>query len=186
MKKIFALLLATVCIAFASCSDDEWGNGDPAMEHIYYFGFENWGQTSGEFNNNKVVYKVKQGESLQVPVQFHSERIRKYDVTVYYYVSSEGADLKRGTDYEIVDESGTVLSPDADGSFKMVFPKAEKGVRNIYVKTLPAGKKGSFNLLTFDPKAGEIAHPDNITNSETKDYEVRAFTRNYKVKVTVE
>lgn len=186
MKKIFALLLMAVCFTFMSCNNDEWDNGDPAMEHIYYFGFENWGQTSSEFNNNKVVYKVKQGESLEVPVQFHSERIRSYDVTVYYYVSTATANLKRGVDYEIVDESGAVLSPDADGAFKMVFPNATKGVKNIYVKTLATGKKGSFDLLTFDPEADTIAHPDNITNSQTNEYEVRSFTRNYKVKVTVE
>lgn len=185
MKKIFAFLLLAICFSFTACDSDEWGNGDPAMEHIYYFGFENWGQTTGDFNNNKVEYKVKQGETVKVPVQFHSERTRSYDVTVYYYISSADT-LNIGRDYEIVDSSGTTLTPDADGGFKMEFPKAEKGVKGIYVKTLSSGKKGAFSLYTFNPTSGEISHPDNNTNSQTKDYEVRAFTRNYKVKVLVE
>lgn len=184
MKNIFAILLIAIGCSFVSCSDDAWGDGDPAMEHIYYFGFENWGQTNGEFNNNKVVYNVDQGNTLEIPVQFHSERVRKYDITVYYYVSGDASDLKRGMDYQITDDKGTVLEPDANGAFSMSFPQAKKGVKNIYIKTLN-GNKGSFNVLTFDPAAGEISHPDNITNSQTKDYEVRAFSRNYKVKVNV-
>ena len=185
MKKIFILLFAAIGCTFMSCDNDEWGNGDPAMEHIYYFGFENWGEAaSGTFNKNGVVYDVTQGSTLEIPVQFHSERVRSYDVVVYYYVSNGASDLKRGVNYQIVDDKGTAIEPDANGAFSMSFPRAEKGVKNIYVKALTAGA-GSFNVLTFDPVAGEIAHPDNITNSQTKDYEVRAFTKNYKVKVNV-
>jgi len=184
MKYIYRLLVAVMCCTFVSCDNDEWGNGDPAMEHIYYFGFENWGDTDKNFNNNKIEYSVDQGKTVEIPVQFHSERVRSYDVVVYYYVSTGASDLKRGVNYQIVDDKGAVLEPDANGAFSMSFPRAEKGVKNIYVKALTAGA-GSFNVLTFDPAAGAIEHPDNITNSQTKDYEVRAFTRNYKVKVNV-
>lgn len=184
MKKIYILLLAVVCCTFTSCGDDEWDNGDPAMEHIYYFGFENWGQNNNEFNNNKVQYTVEKGTTVEIPVQFQSERVRSYDVTVYYYALKNDT-IQRGVHYQITDEKGTVLEPDANGAFSMTFPQAKKGVKNIYLKSLNDGKPGAFDLMTFDPNAGEIAHPDNITNSQTKDYEVRAFTRNYKVKVNV-
>jgi len=183
MNYLFRILMVVACCAFVSCSDDEWSDGDPAMEHVYYFGFENWGDRNN-FNNNKVEYNVNRNETVGIPVQFHSERVRSYDVTVYYYVSSGAADLVRGTDYQIVDESGAVLNPDSNGAFSMTFPKAVKGVKNIYVKALNANA-GSFNVLTFDPNAGEIEHPDNITNSKTSNYEVRAFTKNYFVKVNV-
>jgi hypothetical protein len=176
--------MVIICCAFVSCDNDEWSNGDPAMEHVYYFGFENWGNSSSSFNNNRVEYTVEQGKTVEIPVQFHSERVRSYDVVVYYYVSTEASDLKRGVDYQIVDDKGAVIELDANGAFSISFPQAKKGVKNIYVKALTAGT-GSFNVLTFDPAAGEISHPDNIINSQTNDYEVRAFTRNYKVKVNV-
>lgn len=184
MKYIVGLLMAVVCFTFVSCDDDEWGNGDPAMEHVYYFGFENWGDDKNNFNNNKIQYNVNQGSTVEIPVQFYSERVRSYDVTVYYYVSTGASDMKRGTDYQITDANGTPLEPDANGAFSMTFAKAKKEVRNIYVKALNAGK-GSFDVLTFDPAAGAISHPDNIVNSVTNDYEVRAFTKNYKVKVNI-
>lgn len=187
MKTIFYFLTVSLACGFlfTSCSDDEWGSGDPAMEHVYYFGFQNWGSTSGTYNNNKVVYSLTKGNSLQIPVEFHSERTRSYDVVVYYYVSAQDTELKRGIDYQITDENGTEIHPDSNGAFAMTFPKAVKEVRGIYVKSLSTGSKGSFYVLTFAPNAGGISHPDNIVNSKTNEYEVRAFTRNYKVKVDV-
>jgi hypothetical protein len=183
MKYIFNVLMLAICCAFASCDSDEWGDGDPALEHVYYFGFENWGDKSS-FIKNAVEYPVEQGKTVEIPVQFHSERVRSYDVVVYYYVSAGASDLKRGVNYQIVDDNGTVIEPDANGAFPMSFPQAKKDVKNIHVKALTAGT-GSFNVLTFDLTAGAISHPDNIVNSQTKDYEVRAFTQNYKVKVNV-
>lgn len=176
MKKILFLLMATICLTLAGCGDDDWGNGDPAMEHIYYFGFEDWGKLK-----NDVVFNVNQGTILDIPVQFHSERVRSYDVTVYYYVSG---DLVRGKDYEIVDENGTVLSPNANGAFTMEWPQAKKGVKNIRVKALN-GSTGSFKVLTFDPNDSEEISYTHTTNSITDDYEVRAFTQNYLVTVNI-
>lgn len=183
MKYIVVLLAAITCFTFVSCDNDEWGNGDPVMEHVYYFGFEYWGDKNN-YNKNQVEYNVEQGNLVGIPVQFHSERVRSYDVTVYYYVSGADSDLVRGTDYQITDEKGTVIDPDTNGAFAISFPQAKKGVKNIYVKALN-GSKGSFKVLTFDPAAGEIAHPDNIANSQTAEYEVRAFTTNYFVTVNV-
>lgn len=175
MKKILLILLAIIATcSFTSCSDDEWSDGDPAMEHIYYIGFQDWGKLK-----NDVVFNVKQGETLAIPIQFHSERVRSYNVVTYYYVS--GA-LIRGTDYQIVDEAGKVLEPDTNGAFTADWPQAIKGVKNIYVKALNASV-GSFNVLTFDPK-DEITYT-NITNSITNDYEVRSFTQNYKVTINI-
>lgn len=177
MKKI--LFLITIIISaftFTNCDDNEWGNGDPSMEHIYYIGFKEWGKF-----NNKFEYTVKQGEILEVPIQFHSERIRSYDIVTYYYVGDE---MQRGVDYEILDEEGKTIEPDQDGAYAVTWPKAKKGIHNIRVKALNA-QKGTFTLHTFNPKAGKIKHPDNITNSITEDYEVRSFTQNYKVIVKI-
>lgn len=184
MNKIFIAFMAMIACVLTSCGDDDWGGGNAEMEHVYYFGFENWGETANDFNKNAVVYNVAKGATVSIPVQFHSERVRPYDVTVYYYVSSAEADLKRGTDYEVTNEAGQALTPDANGAFALTFAKAVKGVQSIYIKA--GNTAGTFKVLTFDPNAGAIKHPDNITNSRTNDYEVRAFTQNYFVTVKVQ
>ncbi|PXV63037.1 hypothetical protein CLV62_11678 [Dysgonomonas alginatilytica] len=175
MKKILLILLTiAACHTFTSCGDDDWGGGEPAMEHVYYIGFEDWGGWT-----NDVVFNVKQGEMLTIPIQFHSERVRSYNVVTYYYVSGT---LIRGTDYQITDEAGNILQPDANGAFTTDWPQAIKGVKNIYVKALNASV-GSFTVHTFDPN-DKISYT-NTTNSITKDYEVRSFTQNYKVTVNI-
>lgn len=207
MKKILFIVMAIAAsCTFTSCSDDEWGNGDPAMEHIYYVGFEDWGKLK-----NDVVFNLKEGESVAIPIQFHSERVRSYDVVTYYYVSSSG--LTYGTDYQVTDEAGHLLQPDDKGAFLLSWPKAVKGIQKVYVKGLKSkyvydeskvNKEGltakqieeaikkekdrilSLNLLTVQTfKPSEVISYTNITNSQTNDYEVRAFTQNYKVTVNV-
>ncbi|MFT3740123.1 MAG: hypothetical protein QM786_15330 [Breznakibacter sp.] len=179
MKKILIAFLTVSAIVFSGCGKDEWSDGDPAYEHIYYFGFENW----GTFKND-VKFDVVRENTIGIPVQFHSERVRDYDVVAYYYVAGTAV---RGTDYQIVDESGNVLSPDANGAFSMVWPNAVKGVKDIYVKALN-GATGTFLVQTFDPNAAvPISNTDvsSTTNNKTEEYEVRAFSQNYKVTVTI-
>lgn len=209
MKKFIFLTIAVICsLNFISCSDDKWTDGDPSMEHIYYFGFEDWGGF-----NNKVEFDVKKDETIDIPVQFFSERVRSYDAVTYYYINSNGLTL--GEDYLIVDGNGKAIEADENGAYIMHWPQAKKGVQNVSVKSLISGPKfvydesvidkegltqkeietaikaeqdrikklNTFNVFTFDPKAGKISHPDNITNSKTDDYEVRSFSQNYKVTV---
>ncbi len=184
MKKMkFLISLFAVSLLMVSCEEEAWENGDPAMEHVYYFGFEDWGR-----NNNQVVFTVKEGETLAVPVQFHSERVRSYDVVVYYYAAYSEGGAVRGVDYEIVSEGGTVLNPNANGAFEMQWPKAEKGVKNIYVKVLN-GSAPDLVLWTFDPLAEvPISNQDvsSTVNSKTNDYEVRAFSQNHRVTIDFE
>ena len=62
-------------------------------------------------------------------------------------------------------------------------------IQHIYLKALN-GAKGDVTVLTFDPKdvdeAGKIKISNTYTpNNNTSQYEVHAFTQNYKVKVTI-
>lgn len=179
MKNIFLMLIAFMALFFNSCQEEPWSEGDPAMEHVYYFGFEDWGKLK-----NDVKFSIAKGETLAVPVQFHSERVRNYDVTTFYYVAGTSV---RGVDYQIVDANGAALEPDANGAFSLMWPKAVKGVQNIYVKALN-GSTGSFTLQTFNPNA-EVpisnTDPTSATNNKTSDYEVRAFSQNYKVSISI-
>ncbi len=177
MKNYLYIIFITLSVSlFTSCSDDDWGNGDPALEHVYFFGFAEW---SPKFDN-KVAYSVVQGETAAIPVQFHSERVRSYDVNVSYYVTG----LNEGVDYIVVDENGKQITKDENGGYNMQWPNAIKGVKNIYIKTL-IGSKGALKIQTFNPNSVEPISYTNITIAKTDDYEVRAFTQNYLVTLNI-
>ncbi|MBD5068447.1 MAG: hypothetical protein HDT51_03760 [Alistipes sp.] len=208
MKLLKYILPALACAFAATACNDDWGNDNSAMEHVYYYGPEVWGYDDIKIGNNNVVhYEVAQGETVAVPMQFWCEFVRKYDVATYYYVAPkpagekyypnatataavayDGPELVCGTDYEVVDAQGNKLEPNADGAYEMLWPNAKKGVQNIYIKALN-GQKGSFNLQTFDPASDvELTNQDVETTIQhkTSDYEVRIFTQNYRVTVTIE
>lgn len=180
MKKFIYMILCLACLGLTiSCSDDEWSNGDPEMDNVYYIGFEDW----GNFKND-VSYNVTHGETIGIPMQFYCEFVRDYNVETYYYVKTE---LQRGTDYEIVDASGNTVQPDANGAFHLLWPNAIKGVQNVFVKALN-GNTGTLVLQTFNPNSDvTLTNQDvstTIQHTETQ-YEVRIFTQNYKVSVNI-
>lgn len=181
MKKLLYLMFCLTGLTFAtSCEEDEWANGDPALDHVYYIGFEEW---SAKFDN-KVTYDVTQGSTVSIPMQFYCEFVRDYDVETYYYVAG---DLVRGTDYDIVDANGSALQPDANGAFKLVWPHAKKGVQNVYVKALN-GAKGKLKVQTFNPNSTVTLTNQDVSTTiqhTESQYEVRVFTQNYFVTVNV-
>ncbi len=188
-NRIAFLFMICIGCALTGCSNDheEWEDGDPASAHIYYYGFEKWGTIPG---GNDVIYSVAQGETLTVPTQFHSRYVRSYSPTVYYYTTpvpgDEGVQLVCGTDYAVVDKDGNTLTPNASGAYEMTWPNAAGGVQNIYIKALN-GSKGSFRVLTFDPnETMDVTDVATTTIVKTDEYEVRAFSENYYVTVTVE
>lgn len=193
-NKIICICILTASCVLAGCSNDhdEWENGDPALAHVYYYCFEKWGNIPG---GNDVNYSVKQGETIAVPTQFYSSFTRKYSPVVYYYTApilpkkgqtlTEEETLQCGIDYVVVDENGQELTPDASGAYEMVWPNANKGVQNIYIKTLN-GKKGSFRVLTFAPdKKMDVTDVTTTTITKTDEYEVRAISENYYVTVVI-
>lgn len=177
MKKINLMLtLIAALLTLVACSDDEWSNDNSEMENIYYFGFHDWGKL-----NNKVTFSVARGDTVAIPVEFFSEQNKSYTVEVSYYTSSS---LSLGSDYQIVDENGAELQPSADGSWKLSWPNARKGIQYIRVKALSGGKTGSVTVLTCNPANPEIS-VDSTTIAKTGDYEVRGFSQNHKVTVNI-
>lgn len=186
LNKLTLISVFAISCLLAACSNDhdEWENGDPAMAHIYYYCFEQWGGIPG---GNDISYSVKQGETIAIPTQFYSSFTRKYSPEVYYYTSPnpKAEELVCGTDYVVVDKDGNTLTPDASGAYTMTWPNAKKGVQNIYIKTLN-GKKGSFRVLTFDPtKKMDVTDVSTTSIIKTDEYEVRAFSENYFVTVSI-
>lgn len=173
--KLMFVLIAAV-LTFAACSDDEWSNDNAEMENIYYFGFHEWGKL-----NNRVTYSLAPGDTIAIPVEFFSEQNKGYNVEVSYFTSST---LTLGTDYQIVDENGNEIQPAADGSWKLTWPNAHKGIQYVRLKAISGGKTGSVTVLTCNPANPEIS-VDSTTIAKTADYEVRGFSQNHKVTVNI-
>ena len=195
LNKLTLICILTIGCLFTGCSNDhdEWKDGDPALAHVYYYCFEKWGGIPG---GNDVSYFMKQGETIGIPTQFYSNYTRKYSPVVYYYtaprlpkkdeVLTEDDILVCGTDYVVVDKDGNELTPDASGSYEMTWPNAQKGVQNIYIKSLN-GKKGSFRVLTFSPdKKMDVTDVSTTSIVKTDEYEVRAISENYFVTVVIQ
>lgn len=178
MKKLIILFITVIAVSslFVSCEKEEWSKGDPALANVYYVGFQNW----ADFKNS-VKFNVNRGDTVSIPVQFYSEQVCSYDVVTYYYVTGAAV---LGTDYNVVDKNGAVLSPDVNGAFSLTWPQAIKGVKRIYVKALNGSAK-SFFVQTFNPADPEVISVTHTPNNATDLYKVLAFTQNYKVTVTI-
>ncbi|WP_299232012.1 hypothetical protein [uncultured Bacteroides sp.] len=168
---------------FTSCND-EWGNDNPEMEHIYYYGLGNESFPGG----NELKYTVQQGSIIAIPTYFFSVFNRPYSPEVYYYTSTvpnSDPQLVCGEDYVVVDSNGNTLTPGSDGAYKMIWPNAVGGSQNVYIKALN-GQKGFLRVLTFDPNKTIVATDvSSTTIIKTEEYEVRAFTENYYVTVEI-
>lgn len=188
MKKIITLLMCTViCGLFASC-EEEWSNNNPAMEHIYYYGLGNIAYPGG----NELQYNINQGETVAVPTYFFSAFTRSYSPVVTYYASAvpQNKDntvpqLVNGSDYQVIDKDGQILSPDNNGGYSMTWPNAKQGSQNVYIKALN-GSKGSIRVLTYDPnKKIDPTDVSSTTIAKTNEYEVRAFSENYYITINI-
>ncbi len=190
MKKLMILLMfiTTSGLLFTSCGKDDWGNNNPAMEHIYYYGLGNVKYPGG----NELQYNIKQGETATVPTYFFSAYTRSYSPVVTYYTSPvpQNKDntipqLINGTDYLVVDKDGKALTPDSNGGYSMTWPNAKQGSQDVYIKALN-GTKGSIRVLTYDPdKKIDATDVSTTTIAKTNEYEVRAFSENYYVTVNI-
>jgi hypothetical protein len=195
MKKSIFIFLAALSCSFFSCNNDAtWPAGEEQYEHAYYIGFQDWGKL-----DNKLTFTVAKGATIAIPVQFFSERVRNYDVTTKYYVATNallgtanapaltGTNAAvLGTDYQIVDSLSNVLTPDATGAYTITWPKALKGVKNIYVKNITTKTtSGSFYVTFFDPADLTGITYTHRMNDSTANYTVSAFTQSFCRKVTV-
>jgi len=204
MKKILFICITGLLFFMSSCEkDNTWGDGLPEMEHVYYIGFY-----KTNVNTDYLTYEVaangdtqwKYGSSatngtftatdakweIAVPFQFHSERVRSYDSVIYFWVTNNSeSNLAAGTDYSVIDENGSVITPDAQGAYSLTWAQTKKGVQNIKFKRLTSAT-GSLKVNVLDPAKGAPNANDLTTtvNNHTNDYEVRGFTFDFN-KVTI-
>ncbi|GAB6007959.1 hypothetical protein [Dysgonomonas reticulitermitis] len=203
MKKILFICVTALLFGMTGCEKDNiWGDGLPEMEHVYYISFYKTNVNTDALNyeiaaNGAARWRINTGTwvntnevniSSPIPLQFYSERIRSYDAVAYFWVTNNsGSTLVAGTDYSVITESGTVITPDAQGAYAVTWPQAKKGVQNIKIKRLTSAK-GVLKVNTFNPAVGTPNANDIETtvNNRTNDYEVRLLTfDNNKVTVTL-
>jgi len=197
MKNLIYIFIIAISTVFAGCSNDQtWPAGAAQYENTYYIGFQDWGKL-----DNAITFTVKKDSTLSIPVQFYSEQVKQYDVTVKYYASDStyltakkvgiapASIAQVGTDFNFVDDKGNVLTPDAKGAYLMVWPQAVKGVKNIYIKAIKsAARTGtySFYLQFIDRKTNGDITITNRLNNAVDPYTVNAFTQNFVRKITIQ
>lgn len=177
-----AIAIATLLLA--SCEDkiNTWGDGDPALEHVYYVGFY-----KSTIYNAKLSYNPAQEDTADVPVQLHSERVRSYNVTTYVWVTdtAKPAVLSPGVDYIVLGDNGAAISPSSSGAYSLTWPQAIKGTQTLKIVRKSAAT-GQLTVNTLDPAKGTPTGTDIATtvNNTTADYEVRGLTHDWNT-VTV-
>ena len=197
MKNLIYIFLIALSTSFAGCSNDQtWPSGDVKYENTYYIGFQDWGKF-----DNAITFTVKKDSTLKIPVQFYSEQLKNYDVTVKYYASDStfltakkvgiaSASLAQlGTDFNFVDDKGNAITPDAKGAFLMEWPQAVKGVKTIYIKAIKSAARigtYSFYLQFIDRKTNGDISVTNRLNNAVDPYTVNAFTQNFVRKITIQ
>jgi hypothetical protein len=181
MKKVYLLFTVIVAFLMTGCEKDTtFGDGDPALEHLYYVGF----YKTGGFND-ALNYTVANGASAAVPVEFHSERVRSYDVVTVLWITNDAeSNLVAGTDYSVSLETGAALTPNS-GVYSLTWKQAKKAQQNVVIKRLSAAV-GKLKVNTLDPAKGAPNVNDLTTfgNSKTSEYEVRGLSHDFN-KVTV-
>jgi hypothetical protein len=184
MKNKISTLAAVATLLFASCKDkiNTWGDGDPALEHVYYVGFY-----KTTIYSAKLDYSPAQGDTASIPVQLHSERVRSYDVTTCVWITDTAkvSGLSQGADYIVLGDNGAAISPSASGAYSLTWPQAVKGTQALKIVRKSAAT-GQLKVNTLDPAKGTPTGADIATtvNNTTADYEVRGLTHDWNT-VTV-
>ena len=192
MKRIIEfIIIATVTVLFLTGCDvhDSWGDGRPDLEHTYILFVD-----QPDNQNDFLSYEVAQnGDAIwrygtsatsgtwkpydekwvvKIPLEFRSERIRTYDVVSFFWIEST---LEAGVDYEVSLEDGVVITPDATGGYKIIWPQAKRGKVTVNIKRIEGSPNGTIRLQTFNRAKGipVISDMESLVNNRTDEYEVR-------------
>jgi len=226
MKNIVKnISVVLILLVVASCDPyNDWPEGLPELEHTYYVSsvktgngteqdlqYEVLADGTSRFMERRhynpappagtplTVWLEQDEKNVTFPIRirFISERIRTYDVTTYIWVESRSGDLKAGTDYSVITESGGAMTSNAQGAYSLTWPKAEKAQQNIKIKRLST-TPGELRVMYLDRSrwAGRVSsttpwpNPDRdnleeLLNNETSDYTVRGLWHDYNFPVVI-
>ncbi|MDR2776050.1 MAG: hypothetical protein LBC19_15210 [Tannerella sp.] len=201
MKRIIRFLAVAAAFCLEGCEVHEiWGDGRADLEHVYIFlldqpdnqvdylsyeiaqnGDARW--RYGSSATTGIWQPSDEQWVASVPFRFSSKQIRTYDVMSFIWMES---DLTAGTDYTVTREDNTIITPNADGSYSLVWPQAKKGIQNIKIKRTQGSPDGTIKVQTFNPTNGIpiISNITSLVNNKTAEYEVRCTTLDVN-KVTI-
>ncbi|MDR2915647.1 MAG: hypothetical protein LBV74_12570 [Tannerella sp.] len=209
MKKIiFAFIAMTILFCGTSCDNiDDWTT-DPDLEHVYYFGFfktlvysntlnfEIAADGTARWREASSAWAVTgtDGVSSDIPFELHSQMKYKYDIVSYFYITNSGESaLVAGTDYVVLDGSGSTLTL-SDGKYSLTWSQANKENRkNIRIKRLTSAtgtlKVNTINPANADPETGKPdvsidKYIESTRNNITDQYDLRGLTEDFN-KTTV-
>jgi hypothetical protein len=190
MKKIIEfIVIAAVLCCLSSCEVHElWGDGLPELEHVYVL-FLDQPESEADFLSYEIAqngdarwrygssatsgtWMVSEQWVASIPFIFNSERVRSYDVVSFIWLEST---LMAGTDYVVTREDGTVITPDANGGYPLIWPQAKKAVQSIKIKRIQGSPNGTVRVQTFNRAKGVPVSSDvtSLVNNKTAEYEVR-------------
>jgi len=193
MKKIIKfMVIATVLCCLSSCEVHElWGDGLLELEDVYVL-FLDQPENAADFLSYEIAqngdarwrygssptsgtWMVSEQWVASIPFNFRSERVRSYDVVSFIWLEST---LMAGTDYVVTREDGTVITPDANGGYPLIWPQAKKAVQSIKIKRMQGSSNGTVRVQTFNPAKGVpvISDMASLVNNKTAEYEVRCAT----------
>jgi len=208
----FALLTVAGCNPY-----NTWPEGLAELEHVYYVSNVKTGNGNEEpiyheiaangtatFMNRIHYNPVPAGaptfewiesneKNVTCPmrIRFISERVRTYDVITYFWVETRQGDLKAGTDYSVLSESGVTLSPNAQGAYSLTWPQAKKGEQSVKIKRL-SSNPGELRLMMLDRSRINFTSVDmpnrndldvSLLNNKTSEYTVRGIYFDYRYPV---
>jgi len=181
MKIIKYILLSLAAVATVSSCDFYKIEQpyDPEMESVYYCGFDAW---TTQNKKNATTKSIKAGECATAPVRLWCEFTRDYDVNVPVYVVT---DLVCGKDYKVVDDNGSVINTQSDGTYLCTWKNAVKGVVNLNVVSLGT-TTGTIKVQTCSPTQAATLTNQDVTTTiivDNSDYQVRCFTENYYITI---
>ena len=206
MKKILFIVATVVAFLSTGCErHKDWGDGLPEYEHIYYIGFYKT-NIAGDY----LSYEIAQNGNARwrygtnatsgtwettdeqwvatLPMQFWSERVRTYDAVSYFWIFNlSGSALTAGTDYTVILENGTVLTPNTNGAYSLTWPQAKKGIQNVKIKRSAGSQNGALMVNLYNP-----ANPTPVTTdlsttiqNQTAEFEIRCLINdNDRVAIT--
>ena len=195
------MVIATVLCCLSSCEVHElWGDGLLELEDVYVL-FLDQPENAADFLSYEIAqngdarwrygssptsgtWMVSEQWVASIPFNFRSERVRSYDVVSFIWLEST---LMAGTDYVVTREDGTVITPDANGGYPLIWPQAKKAVQSIKIKRMQGSSNGTVRVQTFNPAKGVpvISDMASLVNNKTAEYEVRCATLDVnKVMVT--
>ncbi len=219
MKKLFNILLVSLLIpVLTACNDDDearsWPDGYDRKYYTFYdYEYDDLGNPT--LVNQTLSVDRNSTELTPLAVKFASEITRDYDIEVRLYLRNSPHFLKElgvskaptwqfltpdslavpGVDFQLLDSDRRVLTPvrsDTVTYYSLIFPRAEKGVRQLYIESLGNNDYDhlrsawfSLSLFPVDATTTESLYETSI-NHITEQYELYSISRSYLRRINFE